>query len=370
MQHTHYRQVRGHTLRDVPHDGHEHATHAWVCAEVARLLGVRNVHAESNERVQHDGGAAAHTLHIPDETLTVAQARTLGIQDTRDVLGGVVPYAFLATKVIGHPLITEAAQRVDGWNQALAMALMPATLPGYTVFSRADATQAAAALRKGGGVRLKLPTGVGGNGQWRIDDAAQLDAALDALPPAYLATHGAVLERNVVQPHTHSVGELCIGGIRIAYYGTQCSVRDGNGAEVYGGSSLRVYRGSLEALAASALPPLEKQVVAQACMYDRFITAAYPALQISRRNYDVVSGQDAQVGPVCGVLEQSWRVGGATPAELAAIASFQQDPALRWVTASTHELYEGDAPDDVQIYYRAQRPGPGPRVKYRRVSTD
>lgn len=206
MQHTHYRQVLGHMLRDVPHDGHERATHAWVCAEVARLLGVRNVHAESNERVQHDGGAAAHTLHIPDETLTVTQARTLGIQDTRDVLGGVVPYAFLATKVIGHPLITEAAQRVDGWNQALATALMPATLPGYTVFSRADATQAAAALRKGGGVRLKLPTGVGGNGQWRIDDAAQLDAALDALPPAYLATHGAVLERNVVQPHAHSVG--------------------------------------------------------------------------------------------------------------------------------------------------------------------
>ena len=149
MQHTHYRQVLGHTLRDVSRDGHERATHAWVCAEVARLLGVRTMHAESNERVQKDGREQPSTLHIPDETLTIAQARTLGIQDTRDVLGGVVPYAFLATKVIGHPLITEAAQRVDGWNQALATALMPATLPGYTVFSRADATQAAAALRTG-----------------------------------------------------------------------------------------------------------------------------------------------------------------------------------------------------------------------------
>lgn len=78
----------------LPHDGHERATHAWVCAEVARLLGVRNVHAESNERVQKDGREQPSTLHIPDETLTIAQARTLGIQDTRDVLGGVVPYPF------------------------------------------------------------------------------------------------------------------------------------------------------------------------------------------------------------------------------------------------------------------------------------
>lgn len=110
-------------------------------------------------------------------------------------------------------------------------------------------------------------------------------------------------------------------------------------------------------------------MVEQACRYDRFIAAAYPGLHISRRNYDVVSGDDGQAGAVCGVLEQSWRVGGATPAELAAIASFQDDASLQWVRASTHEIYQGEPPADAQIYYRADRPGPGPRFKYRRVST-
>ncbi|CAD1796688.1 DUF3182 family protein [Xanthomonas euroxanthea] len=365
MAHKQYCQVVGHVTRPVPEDGHERATHAWVCREIARLLDVRG----AGHRAASGPMVAETVFHVPDETLTSEQAHGLGIDDAADLLGGIVPHAFLATKVIGHPLIAEQAASVPGWNQALATALIPATLAGYTVFSRTDALRALQALLPDGGVRLKLPTGVGGNGQWRIADAAQLTQVLDSLPEDYLGTHGAVLERNILQPVTHSVGELCVAGVQIAYYGTQCSVRNAQGEDVYGGSSLHVYRGSLEALAVTALPPLQQRVVAQACRYDRFITAAYPGLHISRRNYDVVSGDDGRNGAVCGVLEQSWRVGGATPAELAAIGSFQDDANLRWVHASTHEIYQGEPPADAQIYYRAERPGPGPRFKYRRVST-
>ncbi|UXA71308.1 DUF3182 family protein [Xanthomonas prunicola] len=361
MAQTHFRQVLGHATRRVPKRGHERATHAWVCSEIARLLGARDA------GVAGDGRIEADSFHVPDDTLTLAQARALGIHGAGDLLGGIVPYAFLATKVIGHPLISNDAACIEGWDQALATSLISATLPGYTVFSRQDAIHAFAALSGGGGVRLKLPTGVGGNGQWRIADASQLTQVLDSLPDTYLDTHGAVLERNILQPLTHSVGELCVAGIRIAYYGTQRSVQSADGTDVYGGSALRVYRGSLEALMATALLPLEQRVVEQACRYDRFIAAAYPELQISRRNYDVVSGEDAGNVQVCGVLEQSWRIGGATPAELAAIAAFQQDPALHWVTASTHEIYQGEPPADAQIYYRATQPGPGPCYKYRRV---
>lgn len=95
------------------------------------------------------------------------------------------------------------------------MSLIPATLPGYTAFSRPDAMHAFEALSDGGNVRLKLPTGVGGNDQWRIADASQLAQVLDSLPDTYLGTHGGVLERNILQPTTHSVGELCLAGVRL-----------------------------------------------------------------------------------------------------------------------------------------------------------
>ncbi|MCC4609326.1 DUF3182 family protein [Xanthomonas campestris] len=363
-----YLQVLGHTTRAVAEHGHERATHAWVCSELARLLGA---HDAGLDTVTASAAGDQHAaLHVPDDTLTSEQARALGIDGRHGLLGGIVPHAFVATKVIGHPLIGPAATRVTGWNQALALALIPTTLPGYTVFSRDDALQALDRLLPDGQVRLKLPTGVGGNGQWRIADAAALALALDGLPEHYLQTHGAVLERNILQPLTHSVGELCVAGVQIAYYGTQCSVRNAEGEDVYGGSSLRVHRGSLEALLGTGLPPLQRRVVEQACRYDRSIAAAFAGLQVSRRNYDVVSGEDPHAGAVCGVLEQSWRIGGATPAELAAIACFQQHPGLHWVRASTHEIYEGEPPADAQVYYRASRPGAGPRYKYRRVSTD
>ncbi|MEE7547207.1 DUF3182 family protein [Xanthomonas sp. Kuri4-1] len=358
-----YRQVMGHAVRVLPEQGHERATHAWICAEIGRILCVPCVDSASGSP-----SAPAGTYHVPDDTLTLQQARTLGIHDLDSVLGGVVPHAFLATKVISHPLVDTAATAIEGWNPALARALVPATLPGHTAFSRADAYRAYALLRAEGGLRLKLPTGIGGRGQWRVDDETELKKLLEALPPDYLPTHGVVLERNLREVVTHSVGELLCAGIRIAYYGTQRSVRDLDGNEVYGGSDLHVRRGTLEALAARDWPAAQKRAISQACIYDRFIAGAYPDLHVSRRNYDVVTGTDEHGRPMCGVLEQSWRVGGATPAELAAVAAFQRDPALHEVRAATHESYLDDAPAGAEIYYRAAVSGHGPRLKYRTTS--
>jgi hypothetical protein len=44
------------------------------------------------------------------------------------------------------------------------------------------------------------------------------------------------------------------------------------------------------------------------------------------------------------VLEQSWRAGGASGAEIAALEAFRADPSLRIVRATTREVY-GDAPE-------------------------
>lgn len=88
MAQTHYRQVLGHATRVVPEHGHERATHAWVCREVAHLLGVPDA------GVAGDGVIEVGTFHVPDDTLTTAQARGLGIHGVGDLLGGIVPHAF------------------------------------------------------------------------------------------------------------------------------------------------------------------------------------------------------------------------------------------------------------------------------------
>ncbi|GHH46677.1 DUF3182 family protein [[Pseudomonas] boreopolis] len=353
-------KVVGDAVRDVPADGHERATHDWIVREVARLM--RLPCAGIPARATRQAGA----FHVPDDTLTTEQAALLGIADAGYLLGGVVPHAFMATKVISHPLVGEDAARPSGWNPLAAQALARATLPGYAVFSEADARRAHARLREGGLVRFKLATGVGGRGQWLLGDAATLECVLAELPRGYLAEHGAVLEQNVGDAITYSVGELHCAGIDIAYHGTQSAVKDQAGRDVYGGSDLWIIRGTLGDLAESGLNAEQKSAVERARLYDGFIADAYPGMQVSRRNYDILVSRDG-THAFCGVLEQSWRIGGATPAELAAVALFQRDPGLHRAYACTREIYDeaGPLPAGADVYYRSAAPANGPRLKYR-----
>ncbi|TFW09258.1 DUF3182 family protein, partial [Oxalobacteraceae bacterium OM1] len=85
-----------------------------------------------------------------------------------------------------------------------------------------------------------------------------------------------------------------------------------------------------------------------------------------RANYDVARGVDDVGRWHSGVLEQSWRLGGASAAELAAAEAFREDPALRVVQASTVEVYGpfGELPRDARIHYQGVDPRIGPLTKY------
>ncbi len=71
---------------------------------------------------------------VPDETLAAGEAARLGIHDEDDLFGGVVPEAFVASKVITHPLPARDSAAPRGWNHDLAADLATAVLPGFSVF--------------------------------------------------------------------------------------------------------------------------------------------------------------------------------------------------------------------------------------------
>jgi hypothetical protein len=98
-------------------------------------------------------------------------------------------------------------------------------------------------------------------------------------------------------------------------------------------------------------------------------TACYPALVASRRNYDVSAGADARGRRHLGVLEQSWRIGGATPAEIAALRVFRDDPAVQRVIVETVERYgaEVSIPRGAAVHYHGVDDVAGPVVRYTRV---
>jgi hypothetical protein len=66
------------------------------------------------------------------------------------------------------------------------------------------------------------------------------------------------------------------------------------------------------------------------------------------------------------VLEQSWRVGGASGAEVEALVAFRDDATLRAVRASTREVYgpQVTAPPGATVYFAGNDERAGPLTKY------
>jgi hypothetical protein len=113
------------------------------------------------------------------------------------------------------------------------------------------------------------------------------------------------------------------------------------------------------------MSPEVRAAVVAARRYDE-ATEEFHGFAASRRNYDVAQGIDADGWPQSGVLEPSWRVGGASSAELAAFAAFARDPSLQIVGAShVEEFGKGRrAPADAIVEFQGDDPEAGPLLRY------
>jgi hypothetical protein len=205
-----------------------------------------------------------------------------------------------------------------------------------------------------------------------VTSERELEDVLAAIDPARIEAGGVVIEENLEQVETYSVGTVTLpapggNGFRsLAYWGTQQLTRNNQGDVAYGGSRLHVVRGGFAELGREMLSHDRAEAVMKARLYDSAVFAAWPALFASRRNYDVAEGIDAQGRKRIGVLEQSWRIGGATGAEIAAFEYLEAHPDRHAVTTATVEIY-GDpdaAPPGAALYFSGVDPVAGPLTKY------
>ena len=344
--------VRHHRDPALPSGGHRTASVAALAQRLGRLLPA-----------PAKPGAA---YVVPDATLLASEAAQLGIRGADDLFGGVVPTRVVAGKAITHPVPRADSPHADGWSRAFAEAVSPHTLAGLSAFSLSDARVAALGLLRRGPVRLKPAWTDGGCGQKIVHDAAELDGALAALELEGLCHCGLVIEQNLADAITFSVGSLRLGGHKLAYAGTQSTTTDNAGRVAYGGSRLHFVRGGFGALADADLPDAFRRAAGHARAYDEAADRHFPGFFASRRNYDVVLGHDGEGHPCAGVLEQSWRIGGASGAELVALKAFAEDAALTAATTSCHEVYgrAANPPQEADVYYHADDPEVGRLTKY------
>jgi len=341
---------------------HELVAQRAVAERLAALLGCRFA---GDADPAAPGASIGYA--VPNDTLTsIEAARQWGIRGEEDLFGGVVPFPFVATKTITHPLVEPDAAAPVGWCGEFAERVSEVVLPGLSAFSLDDARRAGRRLLRDGPVRLKLASGVGGSGQSLARDVGQLEARLAALDAAEVAAHGIVLERNLADARTYSIGVLRVGSLTASYFGTQRTTRNRHGDEVYGGSTLTLVRGGLEALEPLAGDADVRRAVAMARTYHGAALACFAGMFASRCNYDVLQGRDASGRQLAGVLEQSWRIGGASGAEVAALQALCDEPGRGRVRASTVEVHAPDAavPEGATLYFQGIDEHVGPITKY------
>ena len=340
--------------------GHEARTRMEIARRLARIMGLEYC-GEHDPRASYGG----HPYFVPSDTLTSPVAASLGILNADDLFGGVVPAAFAATKTITHALVDADAIAPAGWSAEFPRLVASSVLAGYSAFARNDALAAGQLLLGRGPVRVKLASGIAGMGQWVAGDPAALKEILEAVADDEIANAGVVIEENLTDVITHSVGCVRVSGMVATYCGAQHTTMNNHGVEVYGGSELRVVRGSFSALLALDLPVDVRLAIAQARVYDDAADRCFPGFFASRRNYDIAQGTDANGRRRSGVLEQSWRAGGATGAEIGALEAFHADPTLQTVRAVSHEVYGGAAPPaDASVYFRGVDPRVGALTKF------
>jgi len=339
--------VVAHSIRpDAPL--HEVETNRALARWLAHILGLK--YGGSYNPEQHSG---RDLYLLPTQTLVgAAQARQLGVKGPEDLWGGYVDHDFICTKAISHGLLNKAAVAPEGWSPLFSERIRNVVLDGLSVHALEDARPAATHLLYSGPIRLKPVHACAGRGQEVIRSLDEFDAILARPDAAQLFTEGVVLEQDLHDVVTHSVGQSFIGEHVISYCGDQYLTQDGLGEEVYGGSNLLVVQGYYEDLLKLDLPDDVRLAIEQAQAFDNAADEAYPRFYASRRNYDIAQGLDSDGQRRSGVLEQSWRMGGASSAEVAALQSFVNNPGLRAIHVSSVETYV-DQPlpaDAIEVY--------------------
>ena len=339
--------VIAHSVRpDAPQ--HEVQTNKALARWLAQILGCK---FDGSYDAQKHRGRDLYLL--PTQTIVgTAHAEELGISGPDDLWGGFVEHDFICTKAISHGLRSHLASAPSGWSPLFSERVRNVVLDGLSVFALEDARPAAEHLLYAGPIRIKPIHACAGRGQEVIGSLDAFDEILARPDAEKLFGEGVVLEQDLSKVVTHSVGQSFIGGKVLSYCGDQYLTEDGQGEEVYGGSNLLVVQGGYEALLALDLPDDVRLAIEQAQVFDSAADEAYPRFFASRRNYDIAQGLDSSGNPRSGVLEQSWRMGGASSAEVAALQSFVNDPGMRAIRVSSVETYIDQAlpVDAIEVY--------------------
>lgn len=282
-----------------------------------------NIKAVADRIDSHLGRGTGKVYFVPFAAVHSDLALDRGISGIGDLYGGIVRHLEHADKAILHALPSHDAQYPSWYSPRFAQHVQAVALPGYTAFTIEDAVRAYRLMRSDGfTVRLKDPANTGGLGQHFIGAEVEL-AGILAQYEAKLAKTGIVLEADLHEPVTITIGYVNIDGVIYTWHGRPYDVSH-DGMTRFGGNELTVVRGGLDVLRKYAEDSHDQLAVEQA----KRVFDAYSLLgtTISRATLDIVQGMSCGGMFLSGVTDPSLRPSASSAAEIRAIEALTDNP--------------------------------------------
>lgn len=225
----------------------------------------------------------------------------------------------LDTKTLLHPVFGNP--KPEAHDVSFAEEVKDTVLPGFSAFTKKSALQTYIKLFRNDetNVRFKHPKKSDSDGQTVVHSTEETRKIITTHFDSEDENLGLVLETNVIDPQTISIGEIVIGGVTYSRIGFQDEVENNEGNTVFGGGVVHVIEGSLSDLVskrdgdndAITLALRQAHTVLEA-VRSRTTTSNYIAC-------DVIQGTDVSGNLISGVTDLTLRTGGMTGAELIAI---------------------------------------------------
>jgi hypothetical protein len=272
-------------------------------------------------------GQGGDFYYVPAKTVEASDAIKLGIENSRDLYGAIASKRTATGKSILHPSVSNITP--DFYNPEFAELIQDLVLPGFVGFNPLDILKGYNFFSRSFPARLKLSNESDGLGQFPIQDKLHLEQIIEKIDPSIIAEEGVVLEPELQNPKTISVGFAQIGTKLLSFIAKQkndVADDDGQLRNRYLGAVVTVVSGDLEQLQTiEGLSEIDLEAVTKCIQFNQHYQKNMDIIA-SRLSYDFLFGQNDQGQIFSGITDITGRLGGTCPAIMMALSRLQNNP--------------------------------------------
>ena len=310
----------------LPYRNYYRGRNGLVAKYIANYFGVDYV--DEKEEIDKNN---MNVYYVPPVTQVRGLSHLKGINDKNDFYGLLIDKIGHVHKAILHK--TNTVNTPDFYSVNFSKIVEDLVLPGVTVFSKEGIEKAYKEIGYvSRAVRIKIPNESDGRDQFTVENQTELRTVINKLQEEKISTEGLVLEVNLYDQNTISVGYCDLQGERYSFLALQKNdVAPEDGRDRYMGAKIRVVRGNISNLSAIANNRNEEIAIIKSQKFDQFYSYFNPS--ISRISYDCLFGKTSKEDSLSGITDITGRLGGTCPALIMAACEFKTHNQLSKIEA-------------------------------------